>query len=290
MVPAEREPGSTPEPGVWLEDVWVKYLVRYHRPSTLRGLVANRAVGALLARVQSLLKPNGSNSRESDFWALRGISFSAAPGDILGIVGSNGAGKSTLLRVVARIIKPDRGTATVAGSLGSLLSFGAGFNPDLTGRENLFLNGAILGLTTEQIRERLPDMIELADIGDFFDAPVSTYSSGMRARLGFAVAVHVNPDVLVIDEVVQVGDAFFQRKAGTVLDRFRDQGKIIIIVTHAPAVVQRYCNRAIWMEHGKMQSEGDPKSVAAEYLQWSEARLQMKGAGPSTASGGSGMK
>jgi ABC-type polysaccharide/polyol phosphate transport system ATPase subunit len=175
---------------------------------------------------------------------------------------------------MARIIKPDRGTALVRGTVGTLLTFGAGFNPDLTGRENVFLNGAILGLTQNEIRDRLDAIVELAGVGDFFDAPVNTYSSGMRARLGFSVAVHVNPDVLLIDEVVQVGDAFFQKKAGSILDQFRGQNKVIALVSHSPGAVERYCTRAVWMERGTVVREGPPAEVMAEYLAWSESQVR----------------
>ncbi len=275
-------PPPTVEPGFDLRDVWLKYRVRYHRPRTLRGVVVGGTLRAVRRRIDSA-RAELTAAGETPFWALRGITLSARPGDVIGIIGSNGAGKSTLLQVMARIMKPDRGTSVVRGTIGTLLSFGAGFNPELTGRENVFLNGAILGLTRATIQERLPAIIELADIGDFFDATVSTYSSGMRARLGFSVAVHVNPDVLLIDEVVQVGDAFFQKKAGNVLDQFRDERKVIAIVTHVPLVVTQYCTRAIWLEHGEMRLEGRPEQVTSEYTAWSEARARAAKAGAAAA-------
>ena len=263
------------DPGFDLKDVWLKYRVRYHRPRSLRAVVATSTLGTIRSGIGSLLERRASSRvRQEAFWALRGITFSAGPGEVVGIVGSNGAGKSTLLQVMARIMKPDRGTAVVRGTIGTLLSFGAGFNPDLTGRENVFLNGAILGLTQTEIRDRLDAIVDLADIGDFFDAPAGTYSSGMRARLGFAVAVHIDPDVLLIDEVVQVGDAFFQRKAGTLLDQFRGQRKVVALVTHSPSIVQRYCTRAIWMERGQIRRDGLAADVLGEYLAWSEERAQ----------------
>jgi ABC-type polysaccharide/polyol phosphate transport system ATPase subunit len=191
---------------------------------------------------------------------------------VVGIIGSNGAGKSTLLQVLARIMKPDKGTAIVHGTIGTLLSFGAGFNLELTGRENVFMNAAILGVTRAEIRERLGSIVELADIGDFFDAPVGTYSSGMRARLGFSVAAHINPDVLLIDEVIQAGDISFQRRAGNVLDRFRDQRKVIALVTHSAEVTRRYCSRTVWMEAGDVRMDGPTEDVLREYRQWSESR------------------
>ena len=269
----QDQSSSAPQPGFDLTDVWLKYRVRYHRPRTLRGVVVGGAVRAIRGGVKHM-RVSGPAEDKAPFWALRGVTVSAGPGEVIGIIGSNGAGKSTLLQVIARILKPDRGSAVVRGTVGTLLSFGAGFNPELTGRENVFLNGAILGLTRKEIQERLPAMIELADIGDFFDATVSTYSSGMRARLGFSVAVHVNPDVLVIDEVVQAGDAFFQKKAGTVLDQFRGEKKVIALVSHAPLLVTRYCTRAIWLDHGEIRLDGSPDEVTSEYMAWSDARAQ----------------
>jgi ABC-2 type transport system ATP-binding protein len=274
MLAAGNRPTVIHDQGFDLKDVWLKYRVRYHRPRSLRGVVATSTLKAFKNGYEAVRASRSSQRREEAFWALRGITLSAGPGEAIGIVGSNGAGKSTLLQVMARIMKPDKGTAVVRGTVGTLLSFGAGFNPDLTGRENVFLNGSILGLTHAQIRERLDAIVELADIGDFFDAPSGTYSSGMRARLGFAVAVHINPDVLLIDEVVQVGDLFFQQKAGNVLDQFRGQRKVIALVTHAPSVVKQYCTRAVWMEHGEIRRQGSPAEVMADYVAWSESRVQ----------------
>ena len=268
-----RRSTPTGEPGFDLSDVWLKYRVRYHRRRSLRGVVVGGALRAVQRGIASVRARRSADS-DATFWALRGITLSAGPGEVVGIIGSNGAGKSTLLQVMARIMKPDRGTAVIRGTIGTLLSFGAGFNPELTGRENVSLNGAILGLSQSVIKQRLPAIIALADIGDFFDAPVSTYSSGMRARLGFSVAVHINPDVLLIDEVVQVGDAFFQKKAGNVLDQFRDERKVIAIVTHAPLLVTRYCTRAIWMDHGEIRLDGAPEEVVSEYTAWSDARVE----------------
>lgn len=264
----------TDNPGFELRDVWLKYRVRYHRPRSLRAVVAASSLRAVRTGLQAVVRSMPWQPKDEPFWALRGITLSAGPGEVVGIVGSNGAGKSTLLRVMARILKPDRGVAIVRGTIGTLLTFGAGFNTELTGRENVFLNGSILGLTQNEIKDRLEAIVELAGVGDFFDAPVSSYSSGMRARLGFSVAVHVNPDVLLVDEVVQVGDAFFQRKAGTILDQFRGQRKVIALVTHNPGQVERYCTRAVWMEHGEVRREGAPADVMAEYLAWSESQVQ----------------
>lgn len=261
-------PASAVEPGFALRDIWLKYQVDFHRRvKTLRELVVTRTKGVLRGR--------GDFAREDrEFWALKGVTLSAGRGEALGITGSNGAGKSTLLQVVARIMQPDRGTVSVTGVVGSLLSFGAGFNLGLSGRENVHINGALLGLSRAQLDARMDDIIELSGIGEFFDASVRTYSSGMRARLGFAIAANINPDVLLIDEVVQVGDAFFQMKAGNILDRFRDQKKVIVLVTHSPDMILRYCTRAIWMEHGEIWRDGPVGEVVQEYMKWSQRRVQ----------------
>lgn len=257
------------QPGFSLSDVWVRYRVKYHRPKSLHGMIAGNA-----ARVLRLKRR--ARRDEEEFWALRGITLSAGPGEVIGIIGSNGAGKSTLLRVLARIIRPDKGSIDVRGTIGTLLSFGAGFSPQLTGRENVFMNGVILGLTPEQIRERLDAIQALSGIDRFFDAPVAAYSSGMRARLGFSVAVHINPDVLLIDEVVQAGDTSFQKRAGNILEQFHGQGKVIALATHSPEAVRLYCTRAVWLEHGQTREEGPPEDVVASYIRWSEADAKTK--------------
>ena len=273
----------TDNPGFELRDIWLKYRVTYHRPRSLRAVVAGSTLGSLKRGAKALLNTLPWRQEQEAFWAVRGVNLSGGPGEVIGIVGSNGAGKSTLLRVIARILKPDRGTAIVRGTIGTLLSFGAGFNADLTGRENVFLNAAVLGLSQDQIRDRLDAIVDLAGIGDFFDAPVATYSSGMRARLGFSVAINVDPDVLLIDEVVQVGDAFFQKKAGNIFGRLRGERKVIVLVSHSPGTLQQQCNRAVWMEQGGIRQVGDPKEVMTEYLAWSEARAETAKARPRPA-------
>jgi ABC-type polysaccharide/polyol phosphate transport system ATPase subunit len=257
-------------PGFDVQDVWLKYQVDFHRrPRTLRELVT--------ARLAGVLRGQGDFARDDrEFWALKGVTLAAGRGEVLGITGSNGAGKSTLLQVIARIMQPDRGTVRVSGVVGSLLSFGAGFNPTLSGRENVYINGALLGLTRAELDKKMDDIVELSGVGDFFDASVRTYSSGMRARLGFAVAANINPDILLIDEVVQVGDTSFQMKAGNILDRFRDQKKVIVLVTHSTDMIRRYCTRGVWMELGGVRRDGPADEIAQEYLEWSRERAQQE--------------
>jgi len=184
----------------------------------------------------------------------------------LGIVGFNGSGKSTLLRVIAGIYAPDRGRVETTGGIATLLSFGAGFDGRRSGRENIYNNGVLLGLRVKQIDERVDDIIELSELGDFIDAPVATYSSGMRARLGFAVATKVNPDIMLIDEVIGAGDKRFRTRVGNIFDQFSRGSRTVVFVTHDMALLREYCTCAIWLNEGKIQLEGFPAEVAEAYL------------------------
>jgi len=189
-----------------------------------------------------------------------------SPGSTFGLVGHNGSGKSTLLRLIAGIYGPTAGNVTVHGRVAALLELGAGFHPDLTGRENVYLNGAILGLSRREIDDRMDSIIEFSGLGDFVDSPVKIYSSGMYVRLGFAVAVNVDPDVLLIDEVVAVGDEDFQRQCFDHLHQLRRDGTTIVIVTHGLGLVRDICDRAAWMDHGKLMIEGKANDVVDAYL------------------------
>ena len=245
-------------PAIVLEDVWLGFRLRLYRQRlTIRGTVVSAASGQLRRR----------RSRPTEvFWALRGVSLVVNHGEILGVVGANGAGKSTLLRAIAGIYSPDRGRVWTDGRISTLLSFGAGFDLRRPGRENVYNNGVLLGLTREQIRERMNAIMEMADIGDFIDAPVMTYSSGMRARLGFSVAVNVNSDIILIDEVVGAGDERFRQRVGTIFDRLSHRGKTIVFVTHSMQAMTQYCTRAIWMEQGQVRLSGEPGEVGEAYI------------------------
>lgn len=223
----------------------------------------------LFAKPQDRLKQmlfRGRRKYYTEFWALKDVSFEIKKGDCVGILGRNGAGKSTLLQVITGVLAPSAGSLAVEGKVAALLELGTGFNPEFTGRENVFLNGSILGFSQEQIRERYQDIINFADIGNFIDQPVKTYSSGMMVRLAFAVAAHVDPEVLIIDEALSVGDAKFQAKCFRKFQEFRDQKKTILFVTHAVEQVIRHCDRAILLEAGGVVCEGEPKQVANTYL------------------------
>ncbi len=207
-------------------------------------------------------KPKGTR----DFWALRDVSFDVKKGSFFGIVGHNGSGKSTALKILAGIYRPTSGEVTVNGNLRALLELGAGFHPELTGRQNIQLNASILGMSQREIRSSMDEIIEFAGIGDFIDSPVKVYSSGMGVRLGFAVAVKMEPEILIVDEILAVGDEEFQRKCHDYLFDLRRHGKTIVLVTHATSIVESMCDEAIWLDHGELRAQGPANGVVAEYI------------------------
>ncbi len=203
-----------------------------------------------------------------EFWALRGVSFEVQRGEAVGIIGRNGSGKSTLLQMIAGTLRPTEGQVEVRGRVHALLELGSGFNPDFTGRENVYLNGAVLGLSTGEIDERFDAIAGFADIGDFLDQPIKTYSSGMVVRLAFAVQVQLEPDILIIDEALSVGDAAFQIKCFNRMRQLSDQGVSIVLVTHDNQTVRSFCHRGIWLERGRKELEGDTLSVTSAYTRF----------------------
>ena len=205
--------------------------------------------------------------RYVDFWALQDLSISIKPGEVLGIIGPNGAGKSTLLKVVARVLRPTCGRVRVRGRISPLLELGAGFDPELTGRENIFLNSAILGFSKNDLRSRFARIVAFARLHDFIDAPVRTYSTGMAARLGFAVATDVRPEILIVDEILGVGDAEFRTKSFERIQSFQAAGSTILLVSHDLEQVQKMCSRVLWLDHGKTMSFGDSEAIVAHYLE-----------------------
>ncbi len=202
-----------------------------------------------------------------EFWALRDISFEVKEGEILGIIGSNGAGKSTLLKILSRITEPTQGRVTVRGRVASLLEVGTGFHLELSGRENIFLNGAILGMTRTEIRAKFDEIVAFADVERFLDTPIKRYSSGMYVRLAFAVAAHLDPDILVVDEVLAVGDAEFQKKCLGKMDEVsRRQGRTVLLVSHNMGVITSLCSSVIWLHKGSIRDRGQARKVVSEYL------------------------
>jgi ABC-type polysaccharide/polyol phosphate transport system ATPase subunit len=202
-----------------------------------------------------------------DFWALRDVSFGVRQGETFGLIGENGSGKSTMLKCLTKILRPDHGTVRVDGKVSALLELGAGFHPELSGRENVFLNGAILGLSQKELKSRFDEIVDFAGIEDFIDEPVKNYSSGMYVRLGFSVAINVDPDVLFVDEVLAVGDEAFQRKCQEKFTELGHAGKTVILVSHGMSGVQLLCDRAAWFSHGKLMKVGSARSVIEAYTE-----------------------
>ena len=232
------------------EGIWKRYRRPHVRASSVKD--------AMLALVR------GQRGYD-EFWALRDVSFDVQEGEAIGLVGPNGSGKSTMLGLLARVLKPTRGTIEIHGRVCPMLELGTGFHPDLTGRENVFLNSSLLGLSHRETAARYDGIVDFAEIRDFMDAPVKTYSSGMVVRLGFSVAVHLDPDVLLIDEVLGVGDEHFQHKSFARLLEFKREGKTIFVVSHDLKAVKGLCERAIWLDRGRMVKDGDSGEVVSTY-------------------------
>ena len=236
---------------VRLEGISVRYRLPHERYATLK----EHTIRWLQRRI-----------RYDDFWALRDVDVEVAQGQVVGIIGRNGAGKSTLLKVISRVLRPTQGRVWVCGRVAPLLEFGAGFHPELSGRENVFLNGAILGFSHAEMQRKFQRIVEFAELGDFIDAPLRTYSSGMIVRLGFAVATDVEPSILIVDEVLSVGDAAFQKKSIERIQGFRAAGTTILLVSHNMGLVESMCDRAIWLDHGRVLADGPADSVVHQYL------------------------
>jgi len=239
------------QPGqISVRDAGRRFRVNKHRNLTLK---------------EAILRPE--MRRTEEFWALRGVSFEIEPGASVGFVGRNGSGKTTLLRLIAGIFAPTTGRIEVGGTVGSLLELGAGFHPDFTGRENIFLSGSIYGLKRRYVRERLDEIVSFAELESFIDLPVRTYSSGMHMRLGFAIAVHVDADILLLDEVFAVGDEAFQRKCiGKILD-FKERGGTVCFVSHSAPAVERLCERAVLLAKGEVAYDGPASEAIKRYHQ-----------------------
>ena len=198
---------------------------------------------------------------------LKGISFDIEKGDILGIIGKNGSGKSTLLKLITRIIYPDSGSIKINGKVSSLIELGAGFHPDMTGRENIYINASIYGLTKKEIDSKLDTIIKFSELEEFIDSPIRTYSSGMYMRLAFSVAINVEAEILLIDEILSVGDANFQAKCFRKMQELKDSGITIVIVSHDLHTMEKLCNKVIWIESGKIKRSGIPNEVLKEYIE-----------------------
>ncbi len=228
------------------------------------------AYGTLRESVSSAIRRLGRSHEEhhhEDIWALRDVSLEVQEGDVLGVIGRNGAGKSTLLKILTRITTPTSGRAEIRGRVGSLLEVGTGFHPELTGRENVFLNGSVLGMKQREIEGKFSEIVEFAGVEQFIDTPVKRYSSGMSVRLAFAVAAHLEPEILLVDEVLAVGDAEFQRRCLGRMEDLSQSGRTVLFVSHQMQAVAQLCDRAIWLDKGQTVRDGSSSTVVAEYLQ-----------------------
>jgi lipopolysaccharide transport system ATP-binding protein len=248
-----------PEPLISFDGVWKKFRRGEHHDS-LRDLIP------ALARKLTGRSQSRTETAADEFWVLRDVSFEVRSGHTLGIIGQNGAGKSTALKLLTRIMKPTKGVAQVRGRVGALIELAAGFHPDLTGRENIFLQGAIMGMSREEIRKRFDDIVSFSGISEFIDTPVKRYSSGMNARLGFAIAANLDPEVLLIDEVLAVGDFNFQQRCFERLEQFRRNGIAIAFVSHNMQAVASLCDRVMLLTAGQPPILGDVPTVLAQYV------------------------
>ena len=245
-------------PQVLFDGVWKKFR-RGERHDSLRDLVPS-----LLTRLGRRMR--GAEIGEQEFWALRDVSFTVVPGQALGIIGPNGAGKSTTLKLLTKILRPTRGQVQVIGRIGALIEVSAGFHPDLTGRENVFLQGAIMGMTQSDIARKFDEIVDFAGVSEFIDTPVKRYSSGMNARLGFAIAAHLEPDVLIIDEVLSVGDYKFQSSAFSKIQELVGRSIPVVVVSHQLDRIATLCTHAILLERGRLAEVGSPDACIRRYL------------------------
>jgi lipopolysaccharide transport system ATP-binding protein len=247
-----------PEPIISIRDMGK----RYRLGLTHERLLANR----LLHGIAGLFRPSRNGGQDKDFWALRDVCMDVAEGEVLGLVGRNGAGKSTLLKILSRITEPTTGEIRLRGRVASLLEVGTGFHPELTGRENIYLNGAILGMSTQEIRSKFDEIVAFSEIETFLDTPVKRYSSGMYIRLAFAVAAHLEPEILLVDEVLAVGDSAFQTKCLGKMSEVSRAGRTVVFVSHNMASIRQLCSSAALLTEGTLACKGDVQDVVREYL------------------------
>jgi lipopolysaccharide transport system ATP-binding protein len=246
----------------------VENLSKRYRLGQFNARTMREEVEQLLSRFRNRGADRGGNfsSENSEFWALKDVSFSVQPGEVIGIIGRNGAGKSTLLKILSRVTEPTSGVAYIRGRTASLLEVGTGFHAELTGRENIFLNGAILGMTRAEIRRKFDEIVDFSGVEKFIDTPVKRYSSGMYVRLAFAVAAHLEPEILIVDEVLAVGDTVFQKKCLGRMHSVAREGRTVIFVSHNMASIEELCDRAVVMKAGRIEQDGPARTVISHYL------------------------
>lgn len=251
--PQTPTPTTTARPAVKVEDVSVTYRTTFERTPTFKQAIVRFGRGERAVR---------------EVHALRNVSFTVDEGTALGIIGANGAGKSTLIRTIGGILPPTSGRIEVHGRISALLALGVGFNPNLSGRENVILGGLANGLTRVQVNDRAEEIAEFSELGDFMDLPIRTYSSGMRSKLAFAVSVHMDPDILMIDEALSAGDAAFKKKAADKMHQLMESARAMFLVSHALGSIKELCNRAIWLHKGQLMMEGEPGEVINAYTKF----------------------
>lgn len=232
------------------------------------------ALGELINTLKKPLGGGGPGYTKETFWALDDVSFNVMPGEIFGVLGKNGSGKSTLLKILSRIIEPTRGSVKIHGRVASLLEVGTGFHPELTGRENIFLNGSMLGLSRREMVSKFNQIVEFSEVERFLDTPVKFYSSGMYVRLAFSVAAHLEPDVLILDEVLSVGDAAFQKKSLGKIKDVMNSGCTVLMVSHSASTIEELCTQAVWLDKGKVRRIGTTSELLDEYIEFSEQQAQ----------------
>lgn len=258
------------EPVIRIENVGKRYMISHQGAggnNTLRDAITN-GVRSFGRRMFQSNRDIATDSREEEFWALRDVSFEVEQGQVVGIIGRNGAGKSTLLKVLSRITEPTAGRISIRGRVASLLEVGTGFHSELTGRENIFFNGSVLGMRKEEIKRKFDEIVAFSEAEKFLDTPVKRYSSGMYVRLAFAVAAHLEPDILIVDEVLAVGDAAFQKKClGRIGDIASKEGRTILFVSHNMGSIQSLCDKTIWLNAGKLMENGATQNIVQSYLQ-----------------------
>jgi ABC-type polysaccharide/polyol phosphate transport system ATPase subunit len=259
------------------EDLGKKYSLGHEkervRYRALRDVLVQAASGALRKTKMLAQGADSVQAKSEEFWALKDVSFELRSGEVLGIIGRNGAGKSTLLKILSRITEPSAGRVTIQGRVASLLEVGTGFHPELTGRENIFLNGAVLGMKRAEIKRKFDEIVGFAEVEKFLDTPVKRYSSGMYVRLAFAVAAHLEPEILIVDEVLAVGDAEFQKKCLNKMSEVASGGRTVLFVSHNLSAIADLCTRALLLQKGQIQCAGTPEEVISAYIEQSNANL-----------------
>lgn len=254
-----------------MEEVSKRYSIKSLQDNQQGARLRDVLTDSLQSWGQTLLRPFGVKQTigptRQDFWALRDVSFEVHRAEILGLIGRNGAGKSTLLKIISRITAPTRGWLGIRGRIVSLLEVGTGFNADLTGRENVYLNGAIVGMKRYRIAKKFDEIVAFAEVEKFIDMPVRFYSSGMYSRLAFSVAIHQDPEILILDEVLAVGDFLFQKKCIEKMTKVASEGHTVLFVSHSPDAVQKFCTRALYLEAGRVVAVGEVQPVLQKYLQ-----------------------